>query len=246
VGKIPTFTKFFTHENKKKMARELCHHSDLPKSGFGLANHEKVCSAFAVAPPESMQVLFPLCVSHLSDADSQKYQKEVEELTKNHVEVHCPICITTLKDIHVEKIFKIDCCKNFICKTCFRQYIVKKKVCPICQKDCVVGTNTAQFINHANDFSKKTKKIKQKFIQRTASEELLEMTKKQLERASKVFLEGYKLKIEKLQKLSDVEKITRGLKSIEKVVTEEIESTSEGLFQPFVLSDSLPRIPAFI
>lgn len=94
----------------------------------------KLCKNFAAAPPNGYKIVYPLCWEHLAVQDSLKYKDEIVALVKEHPEVHCPICFTTLSDSEevLGELFKLYCCKQFICRECLNDTLVD--TCVLCKK----------------------------------------------------------------------------------------------------------------
>ena len=97
---------------------------------FCLRNNDNCsdeCDNLIPAPPKGFDFDIPTCWKHLSDDDKEKYYSEIQTILEKHNDTHCPICMTGISEI--EDIFKLHCCKNFICESCLLE---NHRKCPLC------------------------------------------------------------------------------------------------------------------
>ena len=121
------------------MSRLICSHKCINCQDRCRLRND-TCALYAVEPPIGYKLVTPVCPLHLSRLAAECYEEEV----KKHEGV-CPVCLNELKDIPSWQLAKVSCCKQFICKECFKQCRIK---CPLCKNRLYLDMESDEYILH--------------------------------------------------------------------------------------------------
>ena len=95
-----------------------------------------LCGYLASGAPNGYIIYLPKCGGHMTEDDTKKYVSELNALSNDD---ECIVCKEELKLLECTRLFKMPCCKRFICIECSQKMNPWNK-CVYCQQNIVINT----------------------------------------------------------------------------------------------------------